>query len=144
MKFNLFGRALALCVILAVPVLSGCETQPAFQVSQPSSRVGTVESIRSQTVQNPNTAVCTIGGALVGTFLGILVSYGFVAPVAGQLEQKCEEEGKIYQVIKAVLLASMNGYAPQVAVEFGRKVLYSGDRPTFLELEEDLKARKGK
>ena len=85
-----------------------------------------------------------IGGALVGTFLGILVSYGFVAPVAGQLEQKCEEEGKIFQVIKAVLLASMNGYAPQVAVEFGRKVLYSNDRPTFLELEEDLKSRKGK
>jgi chemotaxis protein MotA len=85
-----------------------------------------------------------IGGALVGTFLGILVSYGFVAPIAGQLEQKAEEGGKIYQCIKAVLLASMNGYAPQVAVEFGRKVLYSTDRPTFLELEEDLKARKGK
>ena len=85
-----------------------------------------------------------IGGALVGTFLGILVSYGFVAPVAGQLEQKCEQDGKIYQVIKAVLLASMNGYAPQVAVEFGRKVLYANDRPTFIELEEDLKSRKGK
>lgn len=85
-----------------------------------------------------------IGGALVGTFLGILVSYGFVAPIAGQLEQKAEEGGKIYQCIKAVLLASMNGYAPQVAVEFGRKVLYSTDRPGFLELEEDLKARKGK
>jgi chemotaxis protein MotA len=85
-----------------------------------------------------------IGGALVGTFLGILISYGFIAPVATQLEQKVEEEGKIYQVIKTVLLASMNGYAPQVAVEFGRKVLYSGDRPRFIELEEDLKARKGK
>jgi chemotaxis protein MotA len=85
-----------------------------------------------------------IGGALVGTFLGILVSYGFVSPVAGQLEQKAEEGGKIFQCIKAVLLASMNGYAPQVAVEFGRKVLYSTDRPGFLELEEDLKARKGK
>jgi len=85
-----------------------------------------------------------IGGALVGTFLGILVSYGFVAPIAGQLEQKAEEGGKIYACIKAVLLASMNGYAPQVAVEFGRKVLFSTDRPTFMELEEDLKARKGK
>jgi chemotaxis protein MotA len=85
-----------------------------------------------------------IGGALVGTFLGILLAYGFVAPIAGQLEQKVEEEGKIFQVIKTVLLASMNGYAPQVAVEFGRKVLYSGDRPRFIELEEDLKARKGK
>ena len=85
-----------------------------------------------------------IGGALVGTFLGILASYGFVSPIATQLEQKAEESGKIYQCIKAVLLASMNGYAPQVAVEFGRKVLYSTERPTFIELEDDLKARKGK
>ena len=85
-----------------------------------------------------------IGGALVGTFLGILLAYGFVAPIAGQLAQKVEEEGKIFHVIKTVLLASMNGYAPQVAVEFGRKVLFSGDRPRFIELEEDLKARKGR
>ena len=85
-----------------------------------------------------------IGGALVGTFLGILVSYGFVSPIASLLEQKAGEGSKIYQVIKVVLLASMSGYAPQVAVEFGRKVLFSADRPTFLELEEELKARKGK
>ena len=85
-----------------------------------------------------------IGGALVGTFLGILISYGFVAPVATLLEQKAGEGSKIYQVIKVVLLASMSGYAPQVAVEFGRKVLFSGDRPTFLELETELKDRKKK
>jgi chemotaxis protein MotA len=84
-----------------------------------------------------------IGGALVGTFLGILVSYGFVAPIAGQLEQKVDEGGKIYECMKVVLLASMNGYAPQVAIEFGRKVLYSSDRPTFIELEEEIKSRKG-
>lgn len=84
-----------------------------------------------------------IGGALVGTFLGILLSYGFVQPLAGQLEQRVEQGGKIYQCIKVVLLASMNGYAPQVAVEFGRKVLYSTDRPSFIELEQDIKSRKG-
>ena len=85
-----------------------------------------------------------IGGALVGTFLGILISYGFVSPIASLLEQKAHEGSKIYQVIKVVLLASMSGYAPQVAVEFGRKVLFSNDRPTFAELEAELKARKGK
>lgn len=85
-----------------------------------------------------------IGGALVGTFLGILVSYGFVAPIASLLEQKAHESGTIYDVVKAVLLASMSGYAPQVAVEFGRKVLGSGVRPSFAELEEDLKSRKGR
>jgi chemotaxis protein MotA len=61
-----------------------------------------------------------------------------------QLEQKVEERGKIYQVIKVVLLASMSGYAPQVAVEFGRKTLVAAVRPTFRELEEELKNRKGK
>ena len=85
-----------------------------------------------------------IGGALVGTFIGILLAYGIAAPIASLLGQKAEEGSKIYQVIKVVLLASMSGYAPQVAVEFGRKVLFSGDRPTFIELEEELKARKGR
>lgn len=85
-----------------------------------------------------------IGGALVGTFLGILLSYGFVSPIATQLEQKAEESGKIYQCVKMVLLSSMNGYAPQVAIEFGRKVLYSTDRPTFIELEDDVKSRKNR
>lgn len=85
-----------------------------------------------------------IAGALVGTFLGILLSYGFVQPLASRMEQRAEQSGKIYLCIKAVLLASMNGYAPQVAIEFGRKVLYQADRPGFLELEEDIKSRKGK
>ncbi len=83
-----------------------------------------------------------IGGALVGTFLGILLAYGFISPVASVLEQKSEASGKVYQCIKAVLLASMSGYAPQVAVEFGRKVLYSTDRPGFVELETEIKSRK--
>ncbi|MBS1140442.1 MAG: chemotaxis motA protein [Proteobacteria bacterium] len=85
-----------------------------------------------------------IGGALVGTFLGILISYGFVEPVAKLMEQKANEGATIYKCIKMVLLASMSGYAPQVAIEFGRKTLDSGSRPSFRELEEELKARKGK
>lgn len=85
-----------------------------------------------------------IAAALVGTFLGILFSYGFVGPLSTTLEHKLHEEAKVYQCMKVVMLASMNGYAPQVAVEFGRKVLYSSDRPSFRELEDDLKARKGK
>ncbi|HNQ58600.1 MAG TPA: flagellar motor stator protein MotA, partial [Candidatus Desulfobacillus denitrificans] len=79
-----------------------------------------------------------------GTFLGILLSYGFVAPLASLLEQKLHEATKMFQCMKVTLLASMNGYAPQVAVEFGRKVLYSTERPGFRELEDEVKARKGK
>lgn len=85
-----------------------------------------------------------IAAALVGTFLGILLAYGFVGPLATLLEHKLNESTKMYQCIKVTLLASLNGYAPQVAVEFGRKVLYSTERPSFKELEEEVKNRKGK
>jgi len=85
-----------------------------------------------------------IAAALVGTFLGILLSYGFVGPLATLLEQKLNEGTKMLQCIKVTLLASLNGYAPQVAVEFGRKVLYSTERPSFSELEQEVKSRKGK
>ncbi len=82
-----------------------------------------------------------IGSALVGTFLGILLAYGFAEPLAGLLEQKVEDAGKEFQCIKTTLLASMQGYAPQVAIEFGRKVLFSGDRPSFSELEGHVKKK---
>lgn len=83
-----------------------------------------------------------IASALVGTFLGILLAYGFVEPLGGLLEQKVEDGSKELQCIKTTLLASMQGYAPQVAVEFGRKVLFSNDRPTFSELESHVKGKK--
>src|SRR5688572_16302649 len=83
-----------------------------------------------------------IGSALVGTFLGILLAYGVVEPLGGLLEQKVDESSKELQCIKTTLLASMQGYAPQVAVEFGRKVLYSTERPTFSELEGHVKGKK--
>jgi chemotaxis protein MotA len=83
-----------------------------------------------------------IGSALVGTFLGILLAYAFAEPLAGLLEQKVDEGSKELQCIKTTLLASMQGYAPQVAVEFGRKVLYSTERPTFAELEGHVKGKK--
>lgn len=83
-----------------------------------------------------------IAHALVGTFLGILMAYGFVSPLSSLLEQKVDEATKELQCVKVTLLASMQGYAPQVAVEFGRKVLYSADRPTFSELESHVKGKK--
>ncbi|MGI9213548.1 MAG: flagellar motor stator protein MotA [Methylococcaceae bacterium] len=83
-----------------------------------------------------------IGAALVGTFLGILISYGFIGPLTGLLEQKLAESTKYYQSLKAGLIASMNGYAPPTSVEFARKVIYSGERPSFAELEQHLKSNK--
>ncbi len=83
-----------------------------------------------------------IAKALVGTFLGILLAYAFVSPLGNVLEQKLEESTKMFQCVKVTLLASLNGYAPALAVEFGRKVLYSTERPSFAELEEHIKKKK--
>jgi len=83
-----------------------------------------------------------IGAALVGTFVGILLAYGFVGPLSGLIQQKLEESSKELQCVKVTLLACLQGYAPQVAVEFGRKVLYSTERPTFSELETHVKQKR--
>ncbi|MHB0991192.1 MAG: flagellar motor stator protein MotA [Burkholderiales bacterium] len=85
-----------------------------------------------------------IAHALVGTFLGILLAYGFIGPLSGLLEQKLDESTKMLQCVKITLLASLNGYAPALAVEFGRKVLYSTERPSFIELEDHVKQTKVK
>ena len=83
-----------------------------------------------------------VGSALVGTFLGILLAYAFVEPLAGLVEQKGADAAKELQCIKTTLLASMQGYNPATAIEFGRKVLFSSDRPTFLELEDHVRGKK--
>ena len=85
-----------------------------------------------------------IAAALVGTFLGILLAYGFVSPLAGRIEQRLHESTKLLECIKVTLLASLNGYSPALAVEFGRKVLYSTERPSFIELEQHVKQSKSK
>ncbi|QKI89545.1 flagellar motor stator protein MotA [Thiomicrorhabdus xiamenensis] len=80
--------------------------------------------------------------ALVGTFLGILVAYGFVAPISSELANRADAEAAFFHVIKTCLMANLNGYAPQVAVEFGRKAAPGHDRPSFQELDEYLQSQK--
>jgi chemotaxis protein MotA len=77
-----------------------------------------------------------IGGALVGTFLGVFTSYGFVGPLATTLKATFDAEAKYYQCIKAGLLAYLAGHAPAICVEFARKSLLSDVRPSFYEVEE--------
>jgi chemotaxis protein MotA len=84
----------------------------------------------------------SVAAALVGTLLGILFAYGFVGPFSTYLAHKTKDEARSFECIKAVLVASMNGVPPQVAVEFGRKVLFHSVRPTFSELEEQYRAIK--
>ena len=114
---------------------------PAFGIV--AAVMGVVHTMESVGLP-PSELGIMIAHALVGTFLGILLAYGFVTPLASLLEQKTIEESKPMECIKVVLLASLNGYAPALAVEFGRKVLYSTERPTFIELEEHVKKAKGR
>jgi chemotaxis protein MotA len=83
-----------------------------------------------------------IAAALVGTFLGILMGYGFVGPLASVMTAKAQEAAIPFESVKSVLLAYLHGSSPGVAVEYGRKVLFSVDRPSFSELEEAMRATK--
>lgn len=90
--------------------------------------------------QPPEVLGKLIGGALVGTFLGVLLAYGMVSPIASKINSVYEEESKIFLCVKAALLAFMNGYAPSIALEFARKTIISDMRPSFYELEQTLAA----
>lgn len=115
------------------------DAMPAFGIV--AAVMGVVHTMESVGIP-PAELGKLIAAALVGTFLGILLSYGFVGPLSVLLQHKLAESTKMLQCVKVTLLASLNGYAPQVAVEFGRKVLYSTERPSFAELEDQVKQRK--
>ncbi len=83
-----------------------------------------------------------IAAALVGTFLGILLAYGFAAPLSAALQTKADDEGKFFECMKICILSTLNGYTPQIAIEFGRKTIYSHIRPSFTELEDHIKENK--
>ncbi|AIK95837.1 flagellar motor stator protein MotA [Candidatus Odyssella acanthamoebae] len=88
--------------------------------------------------QPPEVLGHLIGAALVGTFAGILISYGFMAPLANCVTVLYDNESKYFQCMKAGIIACMNGYAPAIAVEFSRKSIESDFRPSFAELEEAI------
>ncbi|MBA4394054.1 MAG: flagellar motor stator protein MotA [Desulfobacca sp.] len=85
--------------------------------------------------QPPSVLGHSIGAALVGTFLGILLCYGFFGPMAANLEHQVKEDEAYYHAIKVAMVAFVGGSAPQLAVEFGRRAVPGKERPTFNELE---------
>ncbi|MGA0571406.1 flagellar motor stator protein MotA [Variovorax sp. VNK109] len=111
---------------------------PAFGIV--AAVLGVVNTMGS-VGQPPSVLGAMIGSALVGTFLGILLAYAVVEPLGGLMEQKMEDAAKELQCIKTTLLASMQGYNPTTAIEFGRKVLFSTERPTFSELEAHVRKK---
>jgi len=88
----------------------------------------------------PEILGASIGAALVGTFLGVLLSYGFVGPVGTHLEHIAEEDMVLFHVIKIALVSFVGGAAPQIAVEYSRRIIPSGAKPSFNELEEAMRS----
>lgn len=82
-----------------------------------------------------------VAAALVGTFLGVLLAYGFVGPLSNALEHEAKERIQALSCVKTAILAMVNGIPPQLAVEFGRKTIFSSDRPSFSALEAHLRGR---
>lgn len=85
-----------------------------------------------------------IGGALVGTFLGVFLSYGLVAPMASKLKAIADVDQQYYAIVKNVLIAYLNRHQPTTCIETARKKVPTDYRPKFTELEEMLKGLKGK
>jgi len=85
----------------------------------------------------------SVGAALVGTFLGVLLSYGYVGPMARNMAQIATEDLQYLSVIKVAMLSFVgSGAAPKVALEFGRRVIPSDVKPSFMEMEESLRQKK--
>ena len=124
-------------VVAAYARLAGA--LPAFGIV--AAVMGVIQTMGSVT-EPPEVLGAKIGSALLGAFLGIFLGYAIFEPLSGTLEQKLDEDTKELQCIKTALLASMQGYPPMTAIEFGRKVLYSAERPSFLELEGHVKQKK--
>jgi chemotaxis protein MotA len=81
-----------------------------------------------------------VAAALVGTFLGILMCYGFLGPIASRLSQASEEEGHYYHVLRVALISFLKGASPSIAVEFARRAIPGPVRPSFHEVEKACKA----
>ena len=114
---------------------------PAFGIV--AAVMGVVHALSAEGL-TPEQVGPLVASAMVGTFLGILISYGFITPLASRAQQQAQEAAKILECIKVTLLANLNGYAPQIAIEFGRKVLFETERPGFEELEDHVREAKSK
>ncbi len=84
-----------------------------------------------------------VAAALVGTFLGILLCYGFIGPIAANMAKAADEEHAYYHVLRVVIVSFMKGTPPSIAVEFARRAIPGHVRPTFQELEKHIKSPSG-
>ncbi|MFI4918027.1 MAG: flagellar motor stator protein MotA [Legionellales bacterium] len=116
------------------------DSLPAFGIV--AAVMGVVHTMESMAGVPPDELGGLIAKAMVGTFLGVLLGYGFIAPIGALLEQQLKAMEKSLHAIKIALIATANNLPPSIAVEFGRKILYSKERPDVKALEEIIRLIK--
>ena len=125
--------------IPAMAITKLADAMPAFGIV--AAVLGVVHTMESISLPPAELGVL-IAHALVGTFLGILIGYGFIGPVATAMEQRAAQTQLMLQCVKVTILASLHNNPPIIAVEFGRKVLFSAQRPSFTQLGDEIKNAK--
>jgi len=117
------------------------DSMPAFGIV--AAITGVIAALSDLSQGDPKAVGLAVGAALIGTLLGVFMAYAILAPVSRTLYQLTESELRPYRAVKEILVASFSGFQPMVAVEYGRKVLYSDQRPSMDELDDRVRSTSG-
>lgn len=113
------------------------DSLPAFGIV--AAIVGVIRALSSVATSSPAHIGEMIASALLGTLMGVFAAYAILGPIARTLQQGAESDLRPFQAVKEILIAHYSSFSPMVAVEYGRKVLYSDQRPSMLELESGVR-----
>lgn len=113
------------------------DSLPAFGIV--AAIVGVIRALTSIATSSPGQIGEMIAAALLGTLFGVFAAYAIFGPIGRTMQQSAEIELRPFQAVKEILIAHYSDFSPMIAVEYGRKVLYSDQRPSMLELETGVR-----
>ena len=118
------------------------DSMPAFGIV--AAIIGVVHALTSiKTGIGPGEIGDLIASALIGTLLGVFTAYAMMLPISRSMEQLAAADVKPYEAVKEILIANYSNFSPMIAVEYGRKVMFTDQRPTMTELAEGVMATSG-
>ena len=113
------------------------DSLPAFGIV--AAIVGVIRALTSISTSSPGQIGEMMAAALLGTLMGVFIAYAILSPIARTLQQGSESDLRPFQAVKEILIAHYSNFSPMVAVEYGRKVMYSDQRPSMMELESGVR-----
>lgn len=113
------------------------DSLPAFGIV--AAIVGVIRALTSIATSTPGQIGEMMAAALLGTLMGVFIAYAILSPIARTLQQGSESDLRPFQAVKEILIAHYSSFSPMVAVEYGRKVMYSDQRPSMMELESGVR-----